>query len=149
MLVLPAAVAWAPRAMVPILSPRDAPVRAPSNESATALPVPSIDTQPFRQPPVAWWPAIVASVYTAGVLVLLCGAARAWWKSRALIRQARHVRGRLTHARCVAPVTVGVLQPVGDPAAGLDHVGRARPVAVLAHEGSMRGAATRSWPCSP
>jgi len=98
--------------MVPILSAPDAPVQAPSDESAKALPVPSIDTQPFRQPPVAWWPAIVASIYAAGVLVLLCGVARAWWKSRALIRQARHVRGRLTHARCVAPVTVGVLQPV-------------------------------------
>ena len=58
------------------------------------------------------WSDVVALVYAGGVSVLLCGVVLGWWQGRRIVREARLVRGRLTHARCVAPMTVGVWRPV-------------------------------------
>jgi hypothetical protein len=113
MLALPAVVAWAPRAMVPILSATDVPVHQSLSEgSGIALPAASLDTPSFRQPSMVWWPTIVAAIYSTGLVVLLAGVARGWWHSRTLRREARLVGGRWTHARCIAPMTVGVWRPV-------------------------------------
>ena len=113
MLALPAIVAWAPRAMVPVLSAPDVAVHQwPALGLGAALPPASIETQSVTPLPAVWWPTLVAAVYVAGVVLLLWGVARGWWQSRRLVRQARLVEGRLTHARCVAPVTVGLWRPV-------------------------------------
>src|SRR5688500_6381088 len=113
MLTLPVIVAWAPRAMLPILSAPSAPAHEPSKyQSGTILPALTLDTVPVGGAPDNWWPTVLAGLYAAGVVLLLSNVARGVWKSRTLSQQATLISGRLTHAACVAPVTVGLGRPV-------------------------------------
>jgi beta-lactamase regulating signal transducer with metallopeptidase domain len=101
MLLLPAWVAWGPRAPFPLLPPE-------LGQAATAITMPAVDlpvaapvaahlsSTPSPQPVIP----VVMGVYLAGVFVLLL---------RLAIGTIR--ANRLTSASCVVPVTVGVLRP--------------------------------------
>ena len=116
MLLLPAIVAWAPEAVVPILPSRPlaAAVGAPSRTSATVVAPITVNTTtgPERTSPGLTWLAMAAGVYAGGALMLLTGLAFAVWRARTMIRQARRVGGRLVHPRCITPITLGLWSPV-------------------------------------
>ena len=102
MLVLPAWLAWGPKASLPILSP------VPSGGAATTLAIstptlsrtkehPSISA---RQPEPRSTPSLLFATYLAGALTLLLRLAIGTIRSQRLTREA-----------CVVPVTVGVFRP--------------------------------------
>jgi bla regulator protein BlaR1 len=123
MLLLPAWLAWGPKASLPILP------RAPEERTAIAAPMPSSDvpaaapthsaaTQSARTSP-NWF----AIIYAAGAFTLLL---------RLAIGTLRTTR--LTRASCVVPVTVGFFRPrIILPASSSDWP-QARLDAVLTHE---------------
>jgi hypothetical protein len=116
MLLLPAIVAWAPEALVPILPPQVSPavVGAPAPASLAVVEPPSIhraiDPGVVSQP--ITWQLVAGGVYASGVVLLLANLALGWWQARTMMRQATPVRGRLTHPRCVTPITLGLWKPV-------------------------------------
>lgn len=116
MLVLPATVAWAPEAGVPVLPSSTAQVstlRAPSRAS-TVVQSGAADVTPTETAARTGvsWRLIAGGVYGTGVVFLLTGLAFGCWRARTMIQQATRINGRLTHPRCVTPITVGLWSPV-------------------------------------
>lgn len=116
MLLLPAIVAWVPEAVVPIVPPRTTAVavNAPAPNSVdVAQPLTTTTTVAAegRVRPVTWR-FFAAGVYVIGCGLLLTGLTFGWWQARTMRRQATYISGRLTHPRCVTPVTLGLWSPV-------------------------------------
>ncbi len=156
MLLLPAWMAWGPRAVLRLLPAAPAPT---FDAAPLLLPMPlsmnAVSATVHAAPPTAgltqqgplgsgfgrrmpsagahWnWLAIA---YLAGVFVLLLRLAIGTLRAHALVRRAVVCDGRLTSPRCAAPITIGWLRPTvilpeywrSWPPAQLD--------AVLTHEG--------------
>jgi uncharacterized protein (TIGR03435 family) len=106
MLLLPAWLAWGPKARVPVLPAMPTAVLspvAPVSFAAPAAPISiplEIPDTPAPKPPVWNWSSAFLGVYLLGACLLLL---------RLAIGTIR--ANRLTGASCVAPVTVGVLRP--------------------------------------
>jgi bla regulator protein BlaR1 len=126
MLLLPAWIAYGPKAPLPIL-PREAGQRAVTTLPVVDFPVSApvqAHTAPVAPRPFIWsWPAFLAGVYLLGACVLL---------TRLAIGTIR--TSRLTSASCVVPVTVGFFRPkILLPGCSCQWP-QARLDAVLAHE---------------
>ena len=101
MMLLPAWVAWGPKASLPVLAPERTPVVAilpPPLPAGLAETTPL--TSPVREDGGYPLPDAVAVIYFLGVVVFLL---------RLAIGSMR--ANRLTSASCVVPVTVGLLHP--------------------------------------
>lgn len=116
MLLLPAIVAWAPETLVPMLPPQTPPaaVDVPTPVPVAVVAPPSIPgaIDPGVAPHPITWRAVAGAVYALGVVLLLANLALGWWQARTMMRQATRIRGRLTHPRCVTPITLGLWTPV-------------------------------------
>src|SRR5688572_6410188 len=138
MLLLPAIVAWAPEALVPILPPQVSPavVDAPAPASLAVVEPPSIhraiDPGVVSQP--INWQLVAGGVYAFGVVSLLANLALGWWQARTMMRQATPVRSRLIHPRCVTPITLGLWKPIIILAPDWIEWDEPALAAVLAHE---------------
>jgi uncharacterized protein (TIGR03435 family) len=125
MMLLPAWVAWGPKAPLPVLPPDRPPVIAllpPPLPAGLADATPR--TSPVRQDGGYVLPDAVTVIYFLGLGVLLL---------RLLIGTIR--ANRLTSASCVVPVTVGLLHPRIILPESSRKWPRAQLDAVLAHEG--------------
>jgi len=142
MLALPVWTAWGPRAVVRALKPAAAPTidrSAISTDAVSAQALPQAFTLEMPKPPVrslAWtWRSCLAGVYLLGFCALLARLATGTVRAHMLVRRAANCKGRLTSDSCVAPVTVGWL----NPAVILPECWRRWPQAqlnaVLTHEG--------------
>jgi hypothetical protein len=137
-LLLPAIVAWAPEALLPILPPETAAVvgNATAPDSGAIVQPGSVDGT--IDPDVAsgpiTWRLIVRGVYAVVAVVLLTSLAFGWWHARTMIRQTTRVGGRLTHPRCVTPVTLGLWAPVVILPPDWTEWDETELAAVLAHE---------------
>jgi hypothetical protein len=114
MLLSPAIVAWGPEAAIPVLW--SAPASAVQGWDsgpvldhgvAAAAPLPSIPHQRRVD-----WKSVIALIYAGGLVLLLLRLGLGVWRACALIGEAAVVRGRLTHPRCMTPMTVGLFTPV-------------------------------------
>jgi hypothetical protein len=116
MLVLPAFVAWGPKAMIPVLPEQPAtvtgrPVSAGEAGARNLVASASANTSgPVQR--VVDWRLVVVLLYGSGVVLLLGRLAIGLRQARMLVRDAVPIDGRLTHRRCITPVTVGLLSPV-------------------------------------
>jgi hypothetical protein len=111
MLLLPAIVLWAPKAMIPVVSV-DRVTLPLLHQLSEASPATARSIRAESPPPEdhgAWRPLIV--VYVTGVLVFALRLAVGLQQARRLGRSAQMIAGRLTHPGCVTPITVGVLKP--------------------------------------
>ena len=110
MLLLPAWMAWGPRASLRVLPAATVAVSAAA-PVVLSLPVTTSTAHAAMRPvPVNWnWLAIV---YFAGVLVLLLRLAFGTLRAHLLVRRATLTGGRRTSAACAAPITIGLLRPV-------------------------------------
>jgi beta-lactamase class D/beta-lactamase regulating signal transducer with metallopeptidase domain len=116
MLLLPIVLVWTPRARVTLLPAAvqhltpDAAVTQPLSRRAAVAPPITVEDSPERQRSHrgSWlW-----GIYGVGVLILFVRLAIGTLWARRLIRTASPREGHLTHAACVAPITVGWLKPV-------------------------------------
>ena len=80
------------------------------------------------------WRAVVWSVYAAGALLLFGRLGFGTWRTRQLREQAATVRGHLTSAWCVTPMTIGWLRPVTVLPVQWDRWPDGQLQVVLAHE---------------
>ena len=100
MLLLPAWIAWGPKASLPVLSPESgqatAAIALPIVEAPTAASVAAQSASAGQRDPINW----MLGIYLTGLGVLLV---------RLAIGTIR--ANRLTSASCVVPVTVGLLHP--------------------------------------
>ncbi len=131
MLLLPAWLAWGPKAGLPVLPARAEPAvvvsaPAPASVAPDASPVPAlleIPEAPAATPPLWNWSVVLLGVYLLGDFVLLL---------RLVIGTIR--ANRLNGASCAAPVTVGLLRPrIILPASSADWP-QSQLDAVLTHE---------------
>ena len=112
MLAMPALLAWGPEIAVRpprgtsvVLAPGthgDTEQVEPAHRAAPPAPVAG-DTSPWRTAALA--------VYLPGAAVLMLRLGIGLRRARAMRRQATASQGRLSHSRCVAPMTVGLLAP--------------------------------------
>lgn len=114
MLMLPAMIAWGPKASLPILPapPQlftalalEAPAASPITRAA---PVPALPSAPSRRPAV---PAGVV-IYLAGVLVMSTRLAAGTLHARRLVKTVHQEDGFLSSDRCATALTVGWFRPV-------------------------------------
>jgi hypothetical protein len=137
LILLPALVAWAPEARMPVLqqSPvgtrHDIPVTAAEGGSrivATAAVDASTGSNGFE------WETLVLLIYGLGATMLLVRLGFGIRHARMLVRESVIIGGRLANPRCTTPVTVGLLAPVVVlPAAWVQWSGE-ELAAVLTHE---------------
>jgi beta-lactamase regulating signal transducer with metallopeptidase domain len=80
------------------------------------------------------WAAAAMTVYIAGVAILLIRFAIGLRRARAIRRDATETLGRLTHASCVTPMTVGLVAPAIVLPPDWADWNEAELSAVLAHE---------------
>jgi bla regulator protein BlaR1 len=138
MLLLPVFLAWGPKAPLRLL-PREP-------RRTVQLPVIVVDgrilasapTSPAKPVPksdVSWnWTAFLAGVYFLGLGVLLIRLAIGTWRVRRLLCGSVLRDGRLTHASCVTPITVGWIRPAVVLPVSWAEWPQARLDAILAHE---------------
>ncbi len=83
----------------------------PVANAPVAVPIPAhIETAAPQQ--FVWsWPMFLAGVYLLGLCVLLLRLAIGTMRVRRLLHGAVLWDGRLTHASCATPITVGWIQP--------------------------------------
>jgi len=136
MLLLPAWMAWGPRAAVRLLPAAPATaaavpivLAAPLLPADAPSPVPAVRSAPWD------WATCMAAVYLLGVFTLLARLAVGTLRARTMIRRAANCEGRLTSPSCAAPVTVGWLRPAVILPECWSAWPRAQLDAVLAHEG--------------
>ena len=139
MLLLPAFVVWGPSLNVPLLPSRAeivaramagrAATRADSHDIGVAVPAP-----PDASRRLLTWTAAALTVYAAGVCVFLARFIIGWRRARGIRRTAVHARGRLTHAGCVTPMTIGIITPVVILPPDWTEWNQTELAAVLAHE---------------
>jgi hypothetical protein len=116
MLVLPAIVAWGPKAMIPLLPESrpfitgTPPPSDPVVESDVAQAPPTAIAE--RSPRLPNRELVAVVLYASGVVLLLLRLGVGFRHARTLARDATLVDGRLAHPRCITPVTVGLLAPV-------------------------------------
>jgi len=138
MLLLPAIVAWAPEALVPILPPQTQAVDVDAPAPGSGAMVEPVSLDGMIDPAVASgrvaWRLIVRGAYAVGVVLLLTSLAFGWWHARTMMRQTTRVRGRLTHPRCITPVTLGLWSPVVILPPDWTEWDESELAAVLAHE---------------
>jgi beta-lactamase regulating signal transducer with metallopeptidase domain len=139
MLVLPAFLSWGPKASLPLL---------PHEMRAITAGTPLVVTPRSHTPPVqmptakpapreafVWsWPAFFAGAYLLGLALLLIRLAIGTMRVRTFLRGAEMRNGRLTHASCTTPVTVGWMRPAVILPAGWPEWPQARLDEILAHE---------------
>jgi beta-lactamase regulating signal transducer with metallopeptidase domain len=139
MLVLPVFVAWGPEFAVPLVpSPTALGIMAPDTSDAAAgeldTPAMTAATATADAQSRLTWVAASVAVYVAGVGVFLLRLAAGLRRARAIRRGAVEANGRLTHPRCVTPITVGIVAPVVILPADWASWDEAELSAVLAHE---------------
>jgi VWFA-related protein len=139
MMLLPAFLSWGPKAHLPLL-PREERSMAITMVPLVGGPVTTAVQAPTAKsaPPKAFvwsWPAFLAGVYLLGLGVLMIRLAIGTLRVRRLLRGAVLRDGKLTHASCATPVTVGWLQPAVILPAHWSDWPQARLDAILAHEG--------------
>jgi bla regulator protein BlaR1 len=138
MMLLPAFLSWGPRAPLPLL-PREARHTTFVTLPVIHAPVVSAVRMPAATPapPKAFvwsWPAFFAGVYALVFGVLLIRLAIGTMRVRSLLRGAAMRDGRLTHASCVTPITVGWIRPAVVLPVSWAEWPQARLDAILAHE---------------
>jgi beta-lactamase regulating signal transducer with metallopeptidase domain len=139
MLVLPVFVAWGPGFNLAVLPSRTAIGTLAVAEGPAAgaesrdirLTVPTALDGSRR---VLTWTAAALTVYVAGVAVFLARLVIGLRRARAIRRTAVHAQGRLTHSRCVTPMTVGIISPTVMLPPDWTEWNEAELAAVLAHE---------------
>jgi len=139
MLLLPVFVAWGPEFAVPLLPSRTAittlavvegaATRTESHDIRVAVPTALDGSRRF-----VTWTAAALTVYVAGVAVLLARLVIGLRRARAIRRTAVHAQGRLTHAGCVTPMTIGIISPAVILPPDWREWNEAELAAVLAHE---------------
>jgi uncharacterized protein (TIGR03435 family) len=120
MILLPAFLAWGPKASVPLLpgasqrTLRGAPIEIPvvvKDGRILAFGEWS-GAKPDPPPTFVWsWRPILMALYLLVMAVLLTRLAVGTWRVRNLLRGAVLQDARRTHAACATPVTVGWIQP--------------------------------------
>lgn len=137
MLLLPVAVAWGPRVRLPLLRPE-----AWQSEMLTRTVPSRMSPVPRLWPSVASgpatgvaWEAYAAALYCAGLGVLLVRLSIGTLRVKSLLRGAILDNGKLTHAACAAPMTIGWIRPTVILPAGWSRWSEAQLSAILAHEG--------------
>jgi bla regulator protein BlaR1 len=143
MMILPAFLQWGPRASVPLL-----PGAAHETLRGTPSKIPVVVkdgrilafgewsvAKPAPQPTFIWrWTAFLTGLYFLGMAVLLTRLAIGTWRVRWLLGGAVVIDGRLTHAACATPVTVGWIQPAVIFPADWPQWPQSRLDTILAHE---------------
>jgi bla regulator protein blaR1 len=137
MLLLPAFLAWGPKAPLPVL-PREARQTAvaplPVADGLAAVPIPVHIETAASQPFVWSWSAFFTGAYLLGMTVFVLRLAIGTMRVRWLLRGAILRDGRLTHAACSTPITVGWVQPTVILPFNWPEWPQARLDAILVHE---------------
>ena len=119
MLLLPALVAWGPKAPLPVL-PTEA-----AGPMTSAFSAETTNQIVAAAPLALWvWQTIVPGAYLVGLITLLFRLGLSMSEVRALRREARPDAGRLTHERCASPIVVGYVTARDHSAAWLVGVDR-------------------------
>ncbi len=101
--------------------------------TATSLPDQGFSSESSLSP--GWdWSRVFTLLYVAGCLPLTLRLIAGTWQARALTKRATRVRGRLTSAEYVTPVTTGLFVPRVILPAAWQHWSREHLEAILAHE---------------
>jgi len=141
MLSLPVWVAWGPRTPLPLLSPEawqratltrtaPEPSRSLAPESAGSGESPAATARLQR-----WdWGTYALILYFVGMSVLLVRLGIGSFRVTRLLREVRLNNGRLTHAGCAAPITVGWFRPLVILPEGWSRWPDRQLAAILAHE---------------
>jgi beta-lactamase regulating signal transducer with metallopeptidase domain len=139
MLVLPMFVAWGPEFNLALLPSRTAigtlaVAEGPAGgaESRDIRLAVSIALDGSQR--VLTWTAGALTVYVAGVAVFLARLVIGVRRARAIRRTAVHAQGRLTHAGCVTPMTIGIISPAVILPPDWTEWNEVELAAVLAHE---------------
>ena len=115
MLLLPAGLAWGPKAYLRVLpnmtNQHAAVATAPGMPVNRALP-PQPGSSSSHAHPAPRWAELALGLYLLGLGALLVRLTIGTARAHTLARRAVHRDGRLTSASCAAPVTVGWLHPV-------------------------------------
>jgi beta-lactamase regulating signal transducer with metallopeptidase domain len=140
MLLLPALVTWGPKASLRVLPPEteQSAMPAPSVLEPSAMPVEAHagTTIDVASAPSLWtWGTFAVSLYLLGLGAFLLRLAVGTLKIRRLVRTANLDKGKLTHAGCATPVTVGWLKPKTILPADWSLWPQRQLDAILAHEG--------------
>ena len=139
MLLMPAILMWGPRLAVPVLSGDARSGILVVLEGAAAPAAPRVIGAGATSATAATggpglWTAIAGTVYVSGVAVLLLRLGLGLRRARVIRRSAMPARGRLTHAACVTPITVGIISPTVIVPADWASWDAAELSAVFAHE---------------
>jgi len=138
MLLMPAILMWGPRLEVPVLSGDASSILvALADAGAPAAPHAlraGAAAATARTGGPSIWMAVAGTVYATGVAVLLLRLVLGLRRARDIRRGAVPARGRLTHAACVAPITVGIISPTVIVPADWASWEAAELSAVFAHE---------------
>jgi GWxTD domain-containing protein len=133
MMLLPLWTAWGPKASLRLLPPqfeRTGVNPRPLDLSSLGL------VANMAQPPSAWqnWRGLLIGIYVLGLCILLGRLFVGTVRATRILRNATEHDGKLIHASCAAPITVGWLNPqVILPVHGLSWP-QAQLDAVLVHE---------------
>ena len=139
MLLLPAFLSWGPKVSLPLLPRRTRAITVGTplvlSPRSHTPPVQVQTPKPVPRRAFVWsWPAFFAGVYLLGLALLLIRLAIGTTRVRSFLRGAVMRDGRLTHASCATPVTVGWVRPAVVLPAGWAEWPQARLDAILAHE---------------
>jgi bla regulator protein BlaR1 len=140
MLLLPAWSVWGPKTKLPLL-PVDSWQGTALSRTAEKLGV-ELGSEPLRDGQIVApspkasrdWGTYILILYCAGVGVLLLRLSIGIVRVRSLVRGARVSDGKLTHAACVAPVTVGWRRPMVILPEGWGQWPERQRAVILAHE---------------
>jgi hypothetical protein len=115
MLLLPAGLAWGPKAylrVLPGVTNQPAAVATVPGMPVNRTPMPQLGVSFSNAHPASPWPELALGLYLLGLGALLVRLTIGTVRARTLARRAVHRDGRLTSASCAAPVTVGWFHPV-------------------------------------
>jgi beta-lactamase class D len=115
MLLSPLAIAWGPKALVPVRAPE--PIARVVSLDMLAPPLPAVRTPAAKRPAAqhtalqAYWREIAFGLYITVVFALFARIAIGIHHVRRLLRGAIPRRGYLIHPTCAVPVVVGWFRP--------------------------------------
>jgi len=116
MLLLPLWTAWGPKLVIRFLPTalQQPPIDGTRDLFTPPIPPPlnTLRSHATTPPPAGTWPAILATLYVAGLLTLLLRLGIGTVRAYSLMRCTVPIAGRRSANACAAPITVGLFRPV-------------------------------------